>query len=50
MENHRFENIVLKHKMQNRCTQKIQRTPTYPPSPKNNPKKRLCRRGIMNDH
>lgn len=39
MKNHRLENVVTKHKMQTKCTQKIQRTPTHP-IPQNNPKEK----------
>lgn len=34
MKNYRLENVVTKHKMQTKCTQKAQRALTQPYSPK----------------
>lgn len=50
MKNYRLENVVTKHKMQTKCTQKAQRALTQPYSPKQPKEKRLCQREIMDDH
>lgn len=43
MKNYRLENVVTKHKMQTKCTQKIQRTPTHSHSPKQSKRKNFVK-------